>query len=60
MEALEELSRRVEEQLACWRDLEAKDLAASNEMVRKENIPPLWVDAAPGTKCKSKVNGRSS
>jgi len=47
-EVLEELSRKVEEQLVRWRELEAKDLAALNEMVRKENISMLWVAASPG------------
>jgi photosystem II stability/assembly factor-like uncharacterized protein len=49
-EVLEELSRKVEEQVARWRELETKDLAALNEMVRKENIPMLWVGASGETK----------
>ena len=37
----DELNARLETQLAAWRDVQAKDLAALNALIQKSNIPPL-------------------
>ncbi len=37
----EELSKKLEEQLAKWKELQEKDLAALNAMIHKEEIPAV-------------------
>jgi photosystem II stability/assembly factor-like uncharacterized protein len=37
----DELSGRLEKQLAAWRDLQAKDLAQLNALIQKSNIPAI-------------------
>jgi hypothetical protein len=37
----DELNARLETQLAAWRDLQAKDLAALNDLINKQGIPPV-------------------
>ena len=37
----EELSGRLETQLEAWRTLQGKELAALNEMIRKNNVPAI-------------------
>ena len=48
-EVFQELSGKVEGQLAQWREIVSKDLAALNEMMRKENVPVLSVAPAAPT-----------
>jgi len=48
-EVFQELSGKVEGQLAQWREIVSKDLAALNEMMRKENVPGLSVAPAAPT-----------
>lgn len=38
-----QLKPQIDEQLAAWRDLQAKDLAAFNEMMRRSNVPYVSV-----------------
>jgi len=37
----EELNGRLETQLAAWREIQSKDLAALNELIKKNNIPAI-------------------
>ncbi len=37
----DELNARLETQVAAWRDLQSKDLAALNELINKQGIPPV-------------------
>jgi len=37
----DELNGRLEPQLAAWKDIQAKDLAALNEMIQKDKIPTI-------------------
>ena len=37
----DELNARLDTQLAAWREIQAKDLAALNALVQKNNIPPI-------------------
>jgi len=37
----DELNGRLEPQLSAWRDLQSKDLAAFNDLVKKNNVPPV-------------------
>src|SRR5260370_29658835 len=41
----DELNGRLETQLAAWRDVQSKDLAALNALIEKNNIPAI----APAT-----------
>jgi DNA-binding FrmR family transcriptional regulator len=43
-----ELLGRLNVQLSAWREIQEKDLAALNELIQKNNIPPV----APGTEQK--------
>jgi photosystem II stability/assembly factor-like uncharacterized protein len=36
-----ELSKRLDQELAAWKDLQSKDLAALNALVQKNNIPAI-------------------
>jgi len=36
-----ELLNRLNVQLSAWREMQAKDLAALNDLIRKSNIPPI-------------------
>jgi photosystem II stability/assembly factor-like uncharacterized protein len=40
-EVFEELSARLEKQLAAWKEIQAKDLAALNETIQKNKIPAI-------------------
>lgn len=40
-EVFEELSGRLEKQLSAWKEIQAMDLAALNEAIRKNNIPAI-------------------
>ncbi|MBZ5528100.1 MAG: glycosyl hydrolase [Acidobacteriia bacterium] len=40
-EVFEELSGRLEKQLDAWKEIQAKNLAALNEAIKKNNIPPI-------------------
>ena len=47
----DELNARLETQLAAWRDLQAKDLAALNALIQRSNIPavaPAAEEPKPG------------
>jgi photosystem II stability/assembly factor-like uncharacterized protein len=47
----DELNARLETQLAAWRDLQSKDLAALNALIQKSNIPavaPAAEEPKPG------------
>ncbi len=46
-EVFQSLSGQIEQQVAAWKDLTSKNLVALNEMMRKENVPLVWV--APPT-----------
>jgi len=37
----DELNARLETQLVAWRDLQSKDLAALNDLINKQGIPPI-------------------
>jgi len=39
--AFDELNGRLETQLAAWREIQSKDLAALNELIQKSNVPPI-------------------
>lgn len=43
-----QLKPQIEDQLSAWRDLQAKDLAAFNEMMRRSNVPYVSVLPAEG------------
>jgi len=45
-ERFTELSGQLDAQLARWRDIESKDLAALNDLIRKENIPAIMLPPA--------------
>ena len=40
-----QLKPQIDEQLTAWRDLQAKDLAAFNEMMRRSNVPYVSVSS---------------
>ena len=42
-EVFQELNARLEEQLAKWKEIKEKDLAAFNDQVQKANIPVVMV-----------------
>jgi photosystem II stability/assembly factor-like uncharacterized protein len=39
--AFDELNGRLETQLAAWKEIQSKDLAALNELIQKSNISPI-------------------
>ena len=41
-----QLKPQIDEQLAAWRTLQEKDLAAFNEMMRRSNVPYVSVSSA--------------
>lgn len=41
-----QLKPQIDEQLTAWRDLQAKDLTAFNEMMRRSNVPYVSVSSA--------------
>jgi photosystem II stability/assembly factor-like uncharacterized protein len=42
-DVFDELSKQLDEQLAKWRDVLSKDIAALNESMRKENLGPVLI-----------------
>ena len=44
-EVFNDLSRQLDGQLGKWKEIQSKDLAALNELIRKEKIPAIGVSA---------------
>jgi photosystem II stability/assembly factor-like uncharacterized protein len=53
-ERFTELSAQLDAQLAKWHEIESKDLAALNDMIRKENIPAVMLPTGGEAGGKSK------
>ena len=53
------LSSQLDGDLAAWRDIQAKDLAALNEMARKAKIPVIGVPPEHGGESDGAAAGGS-
>ena len=54
----DDLSQQADQQIAQWKQLREKDLAALNDLVRKENIPAIAPSPASGTAAAAPAGGR--